>query len=742
MGFRVNKQKACRIHEGVFAAAFALSATAVSVAGAADADDGGGIEEVIVTAQRREQDLQQVPVAVTALTSEALERAQVESLQDYAALVPNFKATNYGQPGESDVSIRGVTNIGGQSSSIAVYNDEFGVNEFDFDLYDVERIEVLRGPQGTLFGRNTIAGAVNIVYKKPVETFEAAAELDAGSYDTYKASGMVNVPLSDTIFMRASGSYGESDGYLRDIGPAHASDDYESRSVRLALRGNFERLTLDLSVSHYDIDQGVPTAVPTGVLTPVAAGVIGDAIDDGQGFFPQNTRRISTDTPTSSDYKYDTGILRATYELDGANVVVIGGQQETRRDFSGDFDRTSADLIPTTFYERFRSRSLEARVESAADGQISWLAGGFYGEESRDYRGISFFTEEFQRRYFGIPPEVPSPIPGFRIDDNQGFFDKASVAVFGQIGWRSADDRINVDLSARYTRDTLDLIANDNAQTLAEPVSFDDSEEFTGFMPKVSVSFRATDDLMLFSTISRGYKSGGFNTAAGQVVGANPVYGKETATNYEVGMKSEFDQRLRINASVFVMKWDDIQVAQTYQDPTLRFFTFTQNAAKATLKGAEIEVAAVPFHNFDLMASLGYNDSKFDDFISAINSDGSRVDASDNRVPFSSKWQASLAGEYSLPIGSGALFLRGEYSYASDFYQTSINRDEIGYVIGSRRTINARAGWRADRYSITVYGENLGGDDEVYLWDVGNMLSGYQAVVRPERIGVKLTTSF
>ncbi|MBL8270675.1 TonB-dependent receptor, partial [Steroidobacter sp.] len=339
-------------------------------------------------------------------------------------------------------------------------------------------------------------------------------------------------------------------------------------------------------------------------------------------------------------------------------------------------------------------------------------------------------------------PSVPGPIPGFRIDDYSSAFDKESVAVFGQVGWRSADDRLSVDVSARYTRDTLDLIATDDAQTLSQPVRFNDSEDFTGFMPKLSVSFRASDDLMLFSTISRGYKSGGFNTAAGQVAGANPVYGKETATNYEVGLKSEFDQRLRLNASVFVMKWDDIQVAQTYQDPTLRFFTFTQNAAKATLKGAEIEITAVPFRNFDLLASLGYNDSKFDDFISAINSDGSRVDASDNRVPFSSKWQASMAGEYSLPIGAGALFLRGEYSYASDFYQTSINRDEIGYFIGSRRTVNARAGWRADRYSITVYGENLGGDDEVYLWDVGNMLSGYQAVVRPERFGVKFTTTF
>ncbi|MBL8265199.1 TonB-dependent receptor, partial [Steroidobacter sp.] len=334
----MNKQLASKAHGGVAATAttlrtwvhasaataFALSGTVIQVAGAAEADSG--IEEVIVTAQRREQDLQQVPVAVTALTSQALERAQVESLQDYAALVPNFKATNYGTPGESDVSIRGVTNIGGQSSSIAVYNDEFGVNEFDFDLYDVERIEVLRGPQGTLFGRNTIAGAVNIVYKKPIETFEAAVDLDASSYGTYKGSGMINVPLSDSIFMRVSGSYGESDGYLKDVGPARASDDYTNQSVRLALRGKFDKLTLDLSVAHSNIEQGVPTAVPTGVLTPVAGGVIGSPINDGQGFFPSNTRRIATDQPTNSDYKYDTGILRATYEFDGVNLVVIGGQ--------------------------------------------------------------------------------------------------------------------------------------------------------------------------------------------------------------------------------------------------------------------------------------------------------------------------------------------------------------------------------------------------------------------------------
>lgn len=340
----------------------------------------GGLEEIVVTAQRREQSLKDVPVSVTAFTSADIEKSQLQSLNDYAALVPNFKAVNFGVPGDSNVSIRGVSNIGGQSSSIAFYNDEFGVDLFDFQLNDVDRIEVLRGPQGTLFGRNTIAGAVNIVYKKPVDRWEAAASFEGASYDSYEAFGMVNVPLIDgKLLLRSSVSYAWSDGYLRDIGIANNSDDYTRISARFALRGLFGRLTLDASYAVADHAQSLPTAVPTGVVSGVVQGVgIPAGLDDGQEFFPDNLRSIATDVPSHTDYRYDTVILRAGYDLGRANLIVIGGRQSSERDVGGDFDRTESDLVQLNSRRKSFVHSIETRLQSMGSGAFSWLVGGSY----------------------------------------------------------------------------------------------------------------------------------------------------------------------------------------------------------------------------------------------------------------------------------------------------------------------------------------------------------------------------
>jgi iron complex outermembrane receptor protein len=717
-----------------------------SVAAQQTTGEGGDpfLEEILVTAQRRSQGLQEVPLSVTALSSDALQKAQVRDLLDYAALTPNFKAVNYGTPGESDVSIRGVSNIGGQSSSIAVYNDEFGVDRFDFDLDDVERIEVLRGPQGTLFGRNTIAGAVNIIYNKPKDEFESSAYVEGGSYSTYRANVMVNAPVNDSgLAVRANLGYGSSDGYLRDVGPGGNSDDYERYSGRIALRQEWDRLTLDLSFAMSDMEQGIQSSVSTGLVSGPVAGVgIPTGIDSGAGFFPDNTRRIATNTPTESGYRYDMTILRAEYNFDAVKLVLIAGNQDVRIREVGELDRTAGNYVNLNYKSEATTRSIETRLESATDSSVGFLFGASYGESEEDQRLLTVFTPEFFS-LLGFPPSLAP----FNIDDRTTAYEKRSYALFGQASWTSPNKTWVLEVGARYTNDEYDMYNLDNAQSFAtfQPYGnvFNETADEDDITPKASVTYRINDDVHLYGVVSRGYKSGGFNTAASRLTQTPVDYGKETATSYEIGLKSEFfERRMRFNAAAFKLDWRDIQVEQYFLDETLAVYVLTQNAASATVQGVEFEVTALPMAGLELQASLGYNDNSFDEFRNAINSAGEEVDASGNRLPFTSEWQAAFSGEYSFPVGGGDLFLRGEYSWASDFFQSSDNREEVGYYIDALDTINARIGWRSDRLQITAFAENIGGEDDARLWNLGNYLSGYQAVIRPERFGVRVGVSF
>jgi iron complex outermembrane recepter protein len=699
------------------------------------------LSDIVVTAQRREQSLQQVPLSVTAIDGATLERARIEDLTAYAALVPNFKAVNYGNPGASDVSIRGVSNIGGQSSSIAVYNDEFGVSLFDFDLDDVERVEVLRGPQGTLFGRNTIAGAVNIIYNKPTDTLAASAYVDVGRYDTYKGHAMLNLPLvDDRLYLRGNVTYARSDGFIRDIGPGKNRNDYEKISGRIALRALFGPLTIDASYAVSDNDQGIQSSVSTGVVSGPVAGVgILEGIDNGQGFYPANTNRIATDQPTTSGYRYATAMMRATYDLGPADFVLIAGRQTSRTFEDGELDRTTFDFVTNHYRRRTRTWNAEARIEShGGEPGFSYLLGGSIGKDRERRRVNTIFTADFFE-YLGFPREFAP----FNVSDDGSRFTKKTVAAFGQLGWLSTDEKLSLELSARYTRDRLHLNFFDNAQSFVDlqPANtlFDDRKTDDDFTPRASIRYTPAQDVSLYATVSRGYKSGGFNTAAAQIPGAPENYGKETATNYEAGIKTEFlDRKVRANLSAFRLDWKNIQVEALYLDPSLASYSFTQNAASAKLTGGELEVSALPFRGLQIDFSLGYADANFGSFATAIDSSGNTFDASGNRLPLSSKWQGAVAAEYTLPVANGSAFGRAEYSWTSGFYQSSDNRREVGYQIGNRSIVNLRAGWQSDRLTISVYGENLGGADKARIWNVGNFLSGYQAVIWPERYGVRV----
>ncbi|NJS13292.1 MAG: TonB-dependent receptor [Sphingopyxis sp.] len=624
-----------------------------------------------------------------------------------------------------------------------------GQQGFDLDVYDVERIEVLRGPQGTLFGRNTIAGAVNVVLAKPINSVAFGGDIEASSFSSYLAQGYVNLPLIDnTLLARASISYRHDGGYIRDVGPAENTDDLDRLSGRVALRFTSGDVTIDATVLKGSDKQGIIRSVSTGVVTNPVIFTVGltEGLDPaGLGFFPANRRNIDTDAPQTNERDYVTGLLNAQVDLGGVTAVILGGAQKINEDSQGDFDRTRLNAVTFVADGKSELYSIEARLQSdnSSDSSFNWMIGGAYNRDEIDTNAVTTFREDIFT-LIGLPTFLAP----FRITDLTTQLRVSTVAAFGSTDWRSPDRNVTVSASARYTRDRLKSRYIDESQAfgtgLPAGIDLQQSQTFSDFTPRLSIRYEPSDNFTAYATVSRGYKAGGFNPGAQFVPGSPASYGKESAWSYEAGVKAaSTDRKIRVAASVYRMDWSDIQVNALFRGADLVARNFTQNAATARINGVEFEGSAELLPNFNLGWAIGYADGKFKDFTTAVDENGDVFDASGNRLPNSSKWNLSSSAEYGVDVSDQAqVFGRVEINYASGFFQTTQRRFDAGYFVNDIDYINLRAGFRGNRVSVVAFAENLGASKSVFAFEVNNFLAGIQAIVRPERYGVRLSLNY
>ncbi|MGH8239548.1 MAG: TonB-dependent receptor, partial [Steroidobacteraceae bacterium] len=310
----------------------ALQWLAMPGAAAQEAAETGVLEEITVTAQRRMESVRDVPISISVFSGEMIENNRIETLQDYLELTPNVSFESEGTPATFELGIRGVSNLGGASNVFGIYVDEFNVapgvasTTFDQRLVDVERLEVLRGPQGTFFGRNVSGGAISITSRKPQPDFEANVLAEIANHDSYVLRGSINTPLTDRLFVRF-GAYGESyGGFLKNDGPSNATNDREQYGGRVALRYQpTERLTADLSVSYSSLDQGFPNFVPSGTLNDTLAQIGFEPFPMAAGYYPENVDRIETDQRRLNEVDTLIGTGRVELSADGFSIVSISG---------------------------------------------------------------------------------------------------------------------------------------------------------------------------------------------------------------------------------------------------------------------------------------------------------------------------------------------------------------------------------------------------------------------------------
>ena len=673
----------------------------------------GVLEEVVVTARRRVESLQDVPISVTAFSAESIKQNNIQGVDDFFARTPNVSYVTEGSRDRRKLSIRGVTdfiNAAGQgevpTNTFGIYMDEFSVGTATSNpgVMDIERIEVLRGPQGTYFGRNAVGGAINIITKKPDNDYFAEVSTSVARFGTYDVESTFNMPIvQDVLAVRFNAKYDQSDGNIRNINPIGGGNDSEYKYARVSARYTpNERFTWDLVGSASDEVVGMRGGVPSGVLSAFTKSLYGPIPDpDGVGFWPQNTDKVNFNRPQKVGSKYHYIESHAEYRFDSVKLTSVTGYLKSNTYLTGDVDGGSKDLFYETDPFERNSISQELRLQSIENKHIDWTVGAIW---SRDRGDVNQVTQAGNAQPFGLPS-------GFVIQANKGNSETRGTALFGEAVWHTTD-KFDLLLGLRATQDNLETTELSLQGTnVYQAISAGD--KFTDVSPKLSASYKFRHNSNVYATISKGYKSGGVQLGTNLT---DPSYKPETIWNYELGVKTDFlDGRARLDASVFYMKWRNLQasfaVAAIDSQGTITFQSGIQNAAAATNYGTEAEFSFLATDNLLLHLSGGYLHAKFDKFTNAY-VDGAIYDLSGRPMVDAPEVTASADAQYNFPITANYKgFARVEWFYRDKTYTdiSSLVYASQGFpwVVPSFSNVNFRIGADGERFSVAAYLENV-----------------------------------
>lgn len=748
------------------------------------------LEEIIVTAQKREQSLQDVPISVNAMTGVKMEQVGITNLEKLSAYVPNFSMNQTGI--SSTITVRGISSGINQSfeQSVGMYNDGiyFGKAQLTrLPLFDMERIEVLRGPQPILFGKNSIAGAVSLVTAKPSDELEGSAQVlyepDSNERDyRFVLSG----PLSDTFSGRMSLLYREMDGWVDNV--TADRDEKQEKEQVLRLGGLWEP-TDDLSVqfkyenAQFDTDgrnvelindiirednpvggrsyiTGLTSLV--GLLnTLVTAGartgplITGYSLDD----ITLNQERTAGAFDSSKN-DVDNFLIDADYMIGDSTLTFVTGYVDYKTREACDCDYTSAPIIDgTTLVEDYDQFSQEIRITSPGGETVDYIAGLFYQENSLDYGDkINIPGNSLLRLLNNNFANISS---------RRSFEQDTEVwAAFVQATWNMTEDW-RLLLGGRYTQEDKDasrvqshfnsagvdqggtnLLLNALFGNLrVEPNNLEGSLSENAFTPLITLQWDATDDVMVYASYVEGFKSSGFDNRSNAdpdpavvVPGTSPAavgaweFDKEEATSYELGMKASIGDVAEVNAAIFYTEYDDLQTSVF--DGGVGFNV--ANAAGAEVKGLEVDGRWMISENFTLSGSLGYLDFEFKDFDVAqcwfgqsvlrpetvTNALLQQCDASGERKEYTPEWKGVITGDFYYPIGD-ALELRAQVDVQySDEYLWSPQLDPRT-MQDAYTKVNARIALAQsdDQWEVALIGNNLTDEETIDYGGTGVLAS-------------------
>ncbi|MEM7664011.1 MAG: TonB-dependent receptor [Pseudomonadota bacterium] len=645
------------------------------------------IDDVVVTARRREERLIDVPASISVLSEQELRRLNVRNFDDALLQIPNVNFTNGDTPDNFNISIRGISDLNGPGSTspnVGIFVDGVLQNGTGFNLnanprlVDIDRVEVIFGPQGTAFGRGTIGGAVNFVTNKPTNEFEANLNLEVGSFPDFTTELAVNIPVTDKFAVRAVGYGSISNGFI-DLPFIEGQDSLGNDNAGGRISARYtptEKLTVDASVQYDNTGfDGQGVAFSESVLAGDPVSLVG---------FIEENRLQRLNLVGQIEYESAFGTFRSTTAFVDSQV-----------DGAQDFDFTEPDgavIIPNTFQDtldqefRFESRSFDA---PSGLGSFDFDTGLLLS-----FNDATLFSI-FEVADFGGAPA--SNVTDFNLD----IF---SFSVFGSLRWEPIEN-LEISAGARFSRDEIDfdsaLIPTGLFTLVVDPLDIQANSTFSEVIPNASIRYAWTNNFSTYFSFATGYRPGGFvNGSFGEPIS----FEEETADSFEVGFKSDwFAGRLNVSGSGFLVEYNDIQVPIS-----LAAGGGIQNAAGARSVGAELSFAASPFEGLSAQTSVGLAFTEFTDFTDSVVGD-----LTGQQLPNAPETTVSAILDYEHPqalIANLRPFVRGEYSFRSDFRDVVGSEAEEfdGYDVA-----NFRIGFRGERTDFTLFIENA--FDEAFI---------------------------
>ena len=729
-------------------------------AAAAASGSPAQLEEVVVTAQKREQSLQDVGISGTAFTAEQIASMSLKNIGDALSFAPNIQR-GYGPSGSQDgfFFFRGV----GQQDvlvvvdpGVAVYIDDVYLGRLQgasFDVLDIQRIELLRGPQGTLFGRNTIGGAVSVHTTDPGEEFAVKGRVTAGSRNRFDANFATDIPLTDTLRANASVYTKQQDGWVTNVDGTTFGDIHNQGGRLKLLWEARDDLTLRLTGDYTD-SNGTPTpqiltAVNSNLLdgplgVPLPTDLAADIIAD-----PFAGRANISARPTLTGQRGGVSLI-ADWDTGPVNLKSISAWRSMKQDSWTDLDGGPYSVYDTQFTYDQDQFSQEFQLSgNAFDDRLTALLGAYYfGEDVTGFTNICIGTT-------GVPTFLPLPpasdpgiyLPGPPAVRNDGrcfslasqiFLDVDAFAGFGNFEFRFTD-RLTGLFGLRYTSETknqdyntatnnLDAVysrlyslssvvkqspfalpgqfqydVSPNNPNLAIPYQY--KKTWTDWSPKIGVNYAVTDSTLLYASWSTGFKSGGFggrNTPGAPFMPYDP----EEIQTWEAGIKTEvLDHRLRVNGAAFFSRYDNVQLLVLADVQGTANLFITANGGDSQIYGIELEAQARPIDNLDLSLGVGYLQNKWTKL------SGDAIDIPEGGVLAQTPdWTVNATARYTFMLAElGELTVGGGYNYRSDFYFDAENRakqDAYG-VLDLRATYQPAFSGKSGDFTFSVYGLNV-----------------------------------
>lgn len=726
----------------------ASTACALALPGLAFAQDNApaeetAVDEVIVTTQRREERLQDVPAAVNAFTEDQLEKLGIDGSKELGQITPglNFTQSVFSpQPTIRGIGVRGVG--AGDESVVPIYIDgvyQSFIGAADMQFNNIQRIEVVKGPQGALLGRNATGGAINVITKTPGPGFEGKMGVSYGSFNevigkAYIAGGTDNIAADLALFGRRDDGYIEDD--LRNDTYGY-SNGFSARSKVVWTPNDNTELRLAVGYSNYSDVTGEAYRLPNG--NSIGARVPGNTVEtrdykSALSYRPYNKLRIANAS------------LTGVFEFEPFTVTAIAGMANNKLRIKADSDGTPLEIATLTYIQVSANEYYETYATSNGDGPFSWIVGAVY---YHDISGMSPYSTTYSRSV-----STAGVVGAQSVSRTRPRIETNAIAVYGQ-GTLELGDQWKITLGGRYSTENKDYESRVGVTTFTY---LKGSKTFDNFSPTLTIQYSPSDRYNLYFKAGSAFKSGIFNASASNAAAAVPV-DPEEVTQYELGMKSDPTSWLRLNLSAYYTDYNGLQ--SNVRDP-VTLSSLLQNAGGATIYGIEGEAFIRASDNFNIRLGAAWLHGEYEDFGAALVSipqtttnppaatpcmlgtgpaiGGNRsvfCDVTGNdiiRTPFLT---ANIGGDYTIPLGGmGDLVLSGNAYYKGKSYWDTLNYFEEPAVW----LFNADLTWNlpGDRFALTLWGENL--SDEVYsLTRVISATAETQVLAKPRTVGIELT---